>query len=1571
MAALTPIFLFLLCLSLLPSALSTPPPSVSTPSCDRSSSVINDLHRLPRLNMKAALINPDLGAYDWYSCTTDAQGQEQCAWFNPFSSISALYATAPSSTSPINLLQSYGVYVAFAIACALLSLLLGCGLCVGRYCCSCCIRGGTCGKRWPTLRTRCCGIQPNPFTGALEYSARERWCARGYMTLFIAMMVVWVLMSYTAGTGSIPSSMKSIAAAPTPLISQLQSLALPARDLIINLASHTVTNLVTSLNSTIAGTVDLSALVDDMTCIIDGTGPGRLPNATTLLAVISSLQGLLGGVNATLTSAQGVIRGVEGQVGNVSAGVGVVQMEVGQLEGAIAAFLSSTQAVTSSLSILATFSNNLTDTTIDSDLAGMSTALPDSTHVSNAQTELFNLAGSNSYTFTQTTATQSNLASINASYVTSPDYAHTADEMAALQADVQYLDSVGIFNSLVTQVAASQRAVNNITADILATNTTLTTLAHSTQAFNLTAPTSLLLTINGSVTPVQGLLVTIDSQLTLVSPLLGVLPCFFSALDMAVQFNASLLQLPSDFDAVVSLGPTLNSTLTSALTSVDAVQGQIDAFQAQLANLSISVYLTQLTNMTALATSSASTLLTGSTATLLTSALNSTQSANFSGVNQIIQLNTTINSIPFNASLNTALTQLQALKQSAVSLLSWILPDLQQINSYGFCSSSGAACTADANCTVGTCTSTPSSGGSPVTKRCKLSGNVACSAGDAQCTAAGDRCLVDATRYGYLRGNITVIQALTPASSQTAALLTQLDAALAQASSNSSGLSAINSTISSATQAMQGVDLSGVNASLASVTSSLGLFDASGMLSVVTAVQAALTSVDLTSAQSTVSSLSSSLNEVNADLAQLQQALQLVTSLRNLLYQQMHVYLADISRDSLLAAYNEGGLTSMAQVLLGLVDNATAYLNNSQYIQPTNLSSLLTLDISHYLDALSTHTYSAHGPLYFLGMLADQGKTLDLTLFNEALTSRVDVDVNGADYPNGTYCLTSSCVDASIDYYTTTSLKTVSSGAVPVTISGLQALSVPLVIPAVIALLGVLSMLCVKSSRWASCCASCTACLIFTAMPIIFLLVGLLWPIVVLGFADACSGGVSIGNQYVLQESQSLCSKVSGVSVGTLCTVSQFNVTFTFDVAAVYASVLGDTCSASNDPLHSTWQQIASTVASYPVTRADDAINNLETGSSEIRIRPALLNLVYAAANGSGEYFEDAVEEAGSLLGCAALSSTFQQVKGAMCCDTATTFYWAIGAWYLIAFSMLLCGWQAAVMGRKRFGDQLWGPGKLASPTAEAGQRTGLSSPPLCAACAVLCVAEVVPLVNPDAFASGQIIVQPSIFMPSPDAAAPDEAEENRADQAGQAAADHYPVYEYPANQSGYPTGHFATSHYPAHQYPDQGYDLPPPPGYTSAPESFATQAQAHYDPHQPQLGAERSIVRSSIHRTAEVAGTRTPSRHSRRPSAISTGVAYPVVVHGAEEEEEEERASPMVRPQDLAYAGQSEYLSMYPAVAGRGSSASEASDISPMPRGISESPDMRGAHLLAGYAGQSPSPQPDDSPVVTDYNDE
>ena len=1306
LSVMLPLLLLLcfLCSAMAASA----PASISTSSCDQSGSVINDLKGVPRLNAKAKVISSDLGSYSWYTCT--GSNSSGCDWYNPFDGglqISNFYGGAPAADSPENVIQGYGVLIVFAIIMAVLSVVIGLFICLGRYCC-CCIRGGTCGKRWPTVKTRCCGIQPNLITGRMEYSKRERWCARGYMWVFVTFIVVWLLMSYFAGTGSIPSSMKAIANAPEPLIETLQGLAVPIRDLIVGLSTQTLVQLVEGVRAAIDNTTDLNALVNNMTCIVNLTEAGKLPNVTVLSYIISTLANDVGAINTTLSSTSAVLGAVDMQIASVSSSIMAIEDETWVLGNSIAAGVASLQAINGSLSVLATLSSNISNPStgaksVADDLDSTQTGLPNSTDVSDANLDLTDLVNPNSYTFSQTDEVQALLQSINTSYSTSPDYSKTANNLVNLQADVDYVNQLGVFTTINVQVADAQYAIGNVSVGILLINNSIDAMAYEVSTFNFSAPTMLLLSINASTAQLPAVFATLQWQLGLVQPLLGVLPCLDAAVNAAEAFNVTLVQLPSEFETIVTLGPSLNDTLTTAISTVNSVQGEITTFNVQLASFNITAYLQQISTMQTLAANQIDTLTTGSDVALLNSAYSQTQAANFSGVNQLQAINSTMNAVQFNATLVHMLMLLEQSMLDAESLMTVIIPDLAQINNFGYCSDDGFKCTGNAQCTnPATCQSIPAVTTTPKTQRCAGNGITDCTQ-DSTC-GPSDHCLVDTNRYTWLRDNITFIEYATPDSDVVNPLVAELNAVLAQTDPNTNGMSSVTSTISTTVASLDGVDLSGVNATLESLSISLTGFNTASAQSQVDSVQAALGSVDLTSAQSTVNSLASSIDEVNDDISDLQEAQRLVTSIRDLLFYELPIYLQAIDQANLLAAYQDGGLSAMATAVLQLVDNATAFINNTQFIEPTTLSStLLTSDIRHYLDVLSTPTYSQYGPVYFIAMLAYKDKTLDLTSYPAIDQARYNQDANGNSYANDSYCLSSKCIDNTIDYYTGTDLKTISSGSIPISLSAVHALSIPLVIPAVIALLGLLSSLMYRSAAWASCCSSCTACMIFVVMPIIFALAGIVWPLLVVGLSDVCSGGVSIGNQYVSAQAPSLCTNtLSGtITADNQCYVNPAtNVSVTFDIAAVYASIAGSSCSATNDPMATIFAQLSRTVSSFPVDKIDDAIDNLNSGSSSIRIRSTLINIARATAQSSGALFATTVGTVGEQLGCGALSATFEDVKAAFCCTTATSIYWAIGAWYLMAFTMLLCGWQAALLGRKRFARDIWGPGPRTPHTA-------------------------------------------------------------------------------------------------------------------------------------------------------------------------------------------------------------------------------------------------------------------------------
>ncbi|CAE7889329.1 unnamed protein product, partial [Symbiodinium sp. KB8] len=63
--------------------------------------------------------------------------------------------------SPVAAVEGWAIYAGVAIAFAFLFAVFSVLFCIGRYCC-CCIKGGVCGRRHPTLRTHFLGFEPRP-----------------------------------------------------------------------------------------------------------------------------------------------------------------------------------------------------------------------------------------------------------------------------------------------------------------------------------------------------------------------------------------------------------------------------------------------------------------------------------------------------------------------------------------------------------------------------------------------------------------------------------------------------------------------------------------------------------------------------------------------------------------------------------------------------------------------------------------------------------------------------------------------------------------------------------------------------------------------------------------------------------------------------------------------------------------------------------------------------------------------------------------------------------------------------------------------------------------------------------------------------------------------------------------------------------------------------------------------------------------------------------------------------------------------------------------------------------------
>jgi len=125
------------------------------------------------------------------------------------------------------------------------------------------------------------------------------------------------------------------------------------------------------------------------------------------------------------------------------------------------------------------------------------------------------------------------------------------------------------------------------------------------------------------------------------------------------------------------------------------------------------------------------------------------------------------------------------------------------------------------------------------------------------------------------------------------------------------------------------------------------------------------------------------------------------------------------------------------------------------------------------------------------------------------------------------------------------------------------------------------------------------------------------------------------------------------------------------------------------DPLRSIYVAAADRARSIPYERLGDVINGTDR---PFTIKPAAMSVITSIANHAGDNLHDLILDVSVSVGCENLNGVYSGFKNAFCCDTVGAIYWSIASWYLIGWSMLLCGCGASILGRKRFGDLLWGP---------------------------------------------------------------------------------------------------------------------------------------------------------------------------------------------------------------------------------------------------------------------------------------
>jgi len=204
------------------------------------------------------------------------------------------------------------------------------------------------------------------------------------------------------------------------------------------------------------------------------------------------------------------------------------------------------------------------------------------------------------------------------------------------------------------------------------------------------------------------------------------------------------------------------------------------------------------------------------------------------------------------------------------------------------------------------------------------------------------------------------------------------------------------------------------------------------------------------------------------------------------------------------------------------------------------------------------------------------------------------------------------------------------------------------------------------------------------------------FPLVIVS-GDICYSVENVGYNVLSQQGPSVCNSITGSGPITNCVIPWTfrNETHnaTIDILGTYAALVAPGCDPNSGAIYNGFEQAKDAFSTLPSAIIANFINNNTNTSNGLPINfrwPIKQIFINAAADLSvhTRAFGTGLQQA---LSCAQLYKIYASFKGALCCDVVSAFYWALGSWYLIAWTLLCCGCCAGLLGRKRFAYDLWG----------------------------------------------------------------------------------------------------------------------------------------------------------------------------------------------------------------------------------------------------------------------------------------
>jgi len=1295
--------------------------AVNNHVCADTSKGSSALKGLPRADRQLKPVSNNWGSYPLYTCTIDQITQQaDCSWYD-FGQFDYSNTSDPVVPYADSLVTYFGVGVAFG------ALTLLYGLCFGfwRYGLLCIIPGGCCGKIYPTKKTTLCCfpgvfgyVKENRADGTVQYAypLQWRWANRVYMYIFVFFILLWIGLGHFNGNEALTQSMVSVANAPNTLVTT----ALRAPDVVASFAERLLgrdmRNLFEEMNTTINNVCDLHLVLNQTNCTLDVIR--NFPSLDEISQFIHDE--IASGLNMT-----DVINALNAALDQLEWDKDNITNKVIALRGVLSDIVGNQTAMddaNTNLTIVAAPVESLANT-IQNPNTGCPAIISDlqalSSHPTDAEIDALTTAVTASLTRTLTDSVANdaemltliaNLDTVENKLLSLPNYMTTANRLSAINNAVTNAMMNDIFTQLEIQI--------NTTEAILA----LFSAGGFPNTINQSVHELADMGYNVSFDGLYGVIDLLEQRVdsftnstefrNKLDALLGFTEletCFQTLVDELLKINNTLITFPPSVDDAVDQMRQFNQTFQDWKNQVDNYTSNLDNFLSSGGTINFTDYRQQVRDAQQGVYDTIDELLNNT----LTDQLKLSQNASQLTIDVDALLNQLRN---FNSSLAltppSLIQQLRDLETSISSItgrLNTMRAELV-IYRFGWCAGSPAtSCSIDVNCGLnGPCNNVRQ-------VRCNPTPTTPCSHRDSDC-GGGATCLVDTVRTTTMINDLQLLKTSWPD------VTTTLADQIAMNQSSYTNLTLYLIQVDVANTAIQTISVSLMDQELSNLTDSLNKINITDQRQKYTDLLNDVQNLNLSEVDQLLQDMNSTMNEIQQRQPEVERIQRVVNAFDDLLFEgRLDGYLDALSESTLQAIRNgPQGIVGEVDQFSTVANDLVNYINSSQDFFSLTCCNFTekTDSVRDVLRVLTDPNYTNHGAFHFFANLiqAIDGNSSDpkYVLPKSGLKEyRVQKNRDGVDYPNDMICLMSSCIKYEIEYWNNQPINKLFKEApgsglpvIPIPMSRTQLVSLPFLWPFFCALFGLISAVLFfegsSANFFSSLCASCSACMMFCSMPLIFLFAGSFFPFVMFG-GDACLGVENVGYQVLTQRQDTICDAFGGTGTAKNCTFEVYNgtsssnststsfpeLTFNLNVPAVYSALLGG-CNPNQDPLSPAFTSLSDSLQSFIPTKVDNYLN--DTDGTGVEVQPPIKDLIRGfAVNASltaAQFIDDLHAQ---VVGCDDLHKVYAAAKDAFCCDVLSAIYWMVASWYLIAWSMLCCGCGAAVMGRKRFPHKLWG----------------------------------------------------------------------------------------------------------------------------------------------------------------------------------------------------------------------------------------------------------------------------------------